>query len=69
MLTDLTVFAVSYARYRKWMDAGRCIALDNDEETEKLITDNYGLLRKLAKTMLLIRRRLYPRLSSLRISR
>ncbi|MBR0379320.1 MAG: hypothetical protein IJH62_02020 [Mogibacterium sp.] len=51
MLTDLTVFAVSYARYRKWMDAGRCIALDNDEETEKLITDNYGLLRKLAKSV------------------
>lgn len=33
------------------MDSGRCIALDKDEETEKLITDNYGLLRKLAKSV------------------
>ena len=33
------------------MDSGRCIALDKDEEAEKLITDNYGLLRKLAKSV------------------
>lgn len=51
MLTDLTVFAASYARYRKWMDGGECIALDKDEEKQKLITDNYGLLRKLAKSV------------------
>lgn len=32
------------------MDDGRCISLDSDEEESKLITDNYGLLKKLAKS-------------------
>ena len=33
------------------LDDGRCIALDEDQETQKLITDNYGLLKKLAKSV------------------
>ena len=33
------------------LDDGRCIALDKNEETHRLITDNYELLRKLAKTV------------------
>ena len=33
------------------LDDGRCIALDEDRETQELITDNYGLLRKLAKSV------------------
>lgn len=33
------------------LDDGRCIALDEDHETQELITDNYGLLRKLAKSV------------------
>ena len=33
------------------MDDGRCIALDKDEEKQKLITDNYGLLRRLARSV------------------
>lgn len=33
------------------LDDGRCIALDKNTETSKLITDNYELLRKLAKSV------------------
>lgn len=33
------------------LDDGRCIALDEDKEMQKLITDNYGLLKKLAKSV------------------
>ena len=33
------------------LDDGRCIALDKNEETNRLITDNYGLLRKLAASV------------------
>lgn len=33
------------------MDDGKCIALDKDENKRKLITDNYGLLKKLAKSV------------------
>ena len=33
------------------LDDGRCIALDQYEETRQLITDNYELLRKLAKNV------------------
>lgn len=33
------------------LDNGRCIALDKNEVTQKLITDNYELLRKLAKSV------------------
>ena len=33
------------------MDDGRCIALDKNEETDKLITNNYALMRKLAKSV------------------
>ena len=33
------------------LDDGRCIALDEAQETQKLITDNYGLLKKLAKSV------------------
>ena len=33
------------------LDDGRCIALDENEETKALITDNYGLLKKVAKSV------------------
>ena len=33
------------------LDDGKCIALDNDKELQRLITDNYGLLRKLARSV------------------
>ena len=33
------------------IDDGQCIALNEDRETEELITDNYGLLMKLAKSV------------------
>ena len=33
------------------LDDGRCIALDKNESTQKIITDNYGLLKKLAKSV------------------
>lgn len=33
------------------LDDGICIALDQVEETQKLITNNYGLLKKVAKTV------------------
>ncbi|MBR0410475.1 MAG: hypothetical protein IJI25_05670 [Eubacterium sp.] len=33
------------------LDDGKCIALDHVEETQDLITSNYGLLKKLAKTV------------------
>ena len=33
------------------IDDGKCIALDKDIETRQLITDNYNLLKKVAKTV------------------
>ena len=33
------------------IDDGKCIALNEDTETTELITDNYGLLKKLAKSV------------------
>lgn len=33
------------------LDDGRCISLDKNEETQKLITSNYGLLKKVAKSV------------------
>ena len=33
------------------IDDGQCIALDEDTETTRLITNNYGLMRKLAKSV------------------
>ena len=33
------------------LDDGKCIALDKNELSQKLITDNYELLRKLAKNV------------------
>ena len=33
------------------LDEGKCIALDKDEENKKLITDNYGLIKKIAKSV------------------
>ena len=33
------------------LDGGRCIALDRNESSQKIITDNYGLLKKLAKSV------------------
>lgn len=33
------------------LDDGRCISLDKDEETQELITSNYGLLKKVAKSV------------------
>ena len=33
------------------LDDGRCIMLDKNESTQKLITDNYGLLKKLADSI------------------
>jgi len=33
------------------LDEGRCIALDRNESSQKIITDNYGLLKKLAKSV------------------
>ena len=33
------------------LDEGKCIALDRDEEKQKLITDNYGLIKKIAKSV------------------
>ena len=33
------------------MDDGKCIALDKDEKKQKLVTDNYGLLKKLAESV------------------
>ena len=33
------------------LDDGRCIALDEDNESQELITDNYGLLKKIAKSV------------------
>ena len=33
------------------LDDGKCIALDKNTETQKLITDNYGLLKKIAKSV------------------
>ena len=33
------------------IDDGRCIALDENQETQTLITDNYGLMKKLAKSV------------------
>ena len=33
------------------LDDGKCIALDRSETSGRLITDNYGLLRKLAESV------------------
>ena len=33
------------------IDDGKCIALDEDMETTELITDNYGLMKKLARSV------------------
>ena len=33
------------------LDDGKCIALDHEKETQKLITNNYDLLKKLANTV------------------
>ncbi len=33
------------------LDDGRCIALDEDPETKELITDNYGLIKRIANTV------------------
>ena len=33
------------------LDDAECIALDKDVESQKLITDNYGLLKKLATSV------------------
>ena len=33
------------------LDEGRCIALDKNETSQRIITDNYGLLKKLAKSV------------------
>ena len=33
------------------LDDGRCISLDKNTETQKLVTDNYELLRKVAKSV------------------
>lgn len=33
------------------LDEGRCIALDKNEEAHQIITDNYGLLKKLARSI------------------
>ena len=33
------------------LDDGRCIALDKDVKTQELITDNYGLLKKVARSV------------------
>ena len=31
------------------LDGGECIALDEDSQKEELITDNYNLIKKIAK--------------------
>lgn len=41
--TDKAVFVT--------LDDGKCIALDADEESQELITDNYGLLKKVARSV------------------
>lgn len=46
----LVLFTENGARFTM-LDDGRCIALDEDRETQKLITDNYELLKKLAKSV------------------
>jgi hypothetical protein len=33
------------------VDDGRCIALDENESTQTLITDNYELLKKVSKSL------------------
>ena len=44
------IFIKDGARFTM-LDDGCCIALDEDHETQELITDNYGLLKKLAKSV------------------
>ena len=46
----MILFTENGARFAM-LDDGRCIALDEDRETQELITDNYGLLKKLAKSV------------------
>ena len=33
------------------MDNGECLAFNENEETQELITDNYTLMRKVAKSV------------------
>jgi anti-sigma regulatory factor (Ser/Thr protein kinase) len=33
------------------MDDGKCIALNDNEETKKIITDNYGMLKRVSKSV------------------
>jgi hypothetical protein len=33
------------------LDDGECIALNKDEEQQKLITSNYGIIKKVAKSV------------------
>ncbi len=46
----MVLFTEHGARFTM-LDDGRCIALDEDQETQTLITDNYGLIKKLAKSV------------------
>lgn len=33
------------------LDNGRCIAFDEDAETQELITDNYALMKKVSRSV------------------
>ncbi len=33
------------------IDDGKCIALDDDRKTQELITDNYELMKKIARSV------------------
>lgn len=46
----MILFTENGARFAM-LDDGRCIALDEDRETQEQITDNYELLKKLAKSV------------------
>ena len=46
----MILFTENGARFTM-LDDGSCIALDEDQETQTLITDNYGLMKKLAKSV------------------
>ena len=46
----MILFTGNCARFTM-LDDGMCIALDEDQETQTLITDNYGLMKKLAKSV------------------
>lgn len=45
------VSGLSYGAVFEMLDNGKCIALDRDSEIQELITDNYGLVKKLAKSV------------------